>query len=74
MYVCMYMFKMMITRGAWVAQSAKRLTLDFSSGYDLTDPELESCIGLCADSAEPAWDPPSPSFSAPPLLTHSLSK
>ena len=30
-------------------------------------------IGLCADSAEPAWDSLSPSLSAPPPLTLSLS-
>ena len=28
-------------RGAWVAQSVKRLTLDFGSGRDLTVGEIE---------------------------------
>ena len=39
-------------RGAWVAQSVKRLS-DFSSGHDLKVPEFEPHIGLCADSSEP---------------------
>ena len=34
----------------------KRLTLDLGSCYDLTVHEIEPCIGLCADSTEPAWD------------------
>ena len=59
-------------RGAWVAQSAKRPTLDFCSGQDLTVREFEPHIGLCADSAEPAWDSLSPSLSAPPLLVRAL--
>ena len=43
-------------RGAGVAQSAKRLTLDLSSGHDLTVCETEPCVGLSADAAEPASD------------------
>ena len=35
--------------------------------------EFEPCIGLCADSMEPAWDSLSPSLSSPPLLSLSLS-
>ena len=35
---------------AWVAQSVKRPTLDLGSGHDLTVPEIESHVGLCADS------------------------
>ena len=62
------------TRGAWVAQSVKRLSLDFGSGYDLMAYEFKSYIGLCADSVEPAWDSLSPSLSGSPLLTPSLSK
>ena len=42
--------------GAWVTQSVKHLTLDFSSDYDLMVCEIEPHIGLLADSAEPAWD------------------
>ena len=61
--------------GAWVPQSVKCLPLDFSSGYDLTVCEMEPCIRLCIDSAEPAWeawDSLSPSLSAPPLLVLTL--
>ena len=39
---------------AWVAQSVKRLTLDFGSGQGLTVRELELHIRLCADSVESA--------------------
>ena len=60
-------------RGTWVAQSVRPLTLDFSSGHDLMNGEIEPCVGLCADSAEPAWDSLSPSLSVPPLLMCSLS-
>ena len=58
---------------AWVAQLVKCLTLDFSSGYDLTVCGFEPRMGFCTDSAEPAWNFLSPSLSAPPLLTHALS-
>ena len=57
-----------------MAQSVKRLTLDFSSGHDLRVREFEPHTGLCADSGEPAWDSLSPPFSVPPLLTSCLSK
>ena len=53
-------------RGAWAAQSAKRPTLGFVSGHDLTVRGFEPRVGLCADSVEPAWDSLSPSLSAPP--------
>ena len=56
-----------------MAQAVKRLTLDFSSGHDLTVCETEPRVGLCNDSTEPAWDSLSPSLSAPPLLRLSLS-
>ena len=59
-------------RGAWVAQSVKRLTLDFGSGHDLVAHGFEPGVQLCADSTEPAWDPLSPGLSAPPLLVLSL--
>ena len=42
--------------GAWVAQSVKRLTLDLSSGHDLTVCGFEPHIGFCADGTEPAWN------------------
>ena len=58
---------------AWVAQSAKHLTLDFGSGHDLTVREMEPRVGLCADSTEPAWESPSPSFSLPLPCSHARS-
>ena len=51
----------------------KRPTLDFSSGYDFIVREFKPCIGLCTDSAEPAWDSLSPSLSALPPLVISRS-
>ena len=39
-----------------MAQSVERLALGLGSGHDLTAHEFESCVGLCADSAEPGWD------------------
>ena len=39
--------------GAWVAQLAKHLTLDFGSGHDLMVHGFEPCDALCADSSEP---------------------
>ena len=59
--------------GAWVAQSVKHLTLDFSSSHDLMVHEIEPCAGLHTDSTEPAWDSTSPSLSAPPQFTHAFS-
>ena len=61
--------------GAWVAQSVKRLTLDFSSGYDLTVCEIEPSIELCADGTEPAWNSFSLSLSLypSPACTFSVS-
>ena len=50
-------------RGAWVAQSVKCPTLDLGSGHDLMVSEFEPRTGLCADSAEPAWDSLSPHSS-----------
>ena len=41
-------------RDTWVAQSVKRLTLDFDPGNDLTVCGIEPCVGLHADSTEPA--------------------
>ena len=51
-----------------MAQSVKQLTLDFGSGHDLMVREFEPHIRLSAVSTEPAWDPLSPSLSAPPPL------
>ena len=39
--------------GTWVAQSVKCLTLDFSSGHDLTIHEINPHSRLCADSGKP---------------------
>ena len=72
--LCCSHFKRQQVRGAWVVQFIKRRTLDFSSGPDLAVCEFEPCVGLCTDSAEPAWDFLSPSLSAPPLHMLSLSK
>ena len=45
--------KRQLKRGAWVAQSVKCSTFDFSSGHDLAVCEFEPCIGLCAHPLEP---------------------
>ena len=42
--------------GAWVAQSIKHLTLDFSSGHDLVVRVFKPLVWLHTDGAEPAWD------------------
>ena len=62
-------------RGAWVAQSVKHPTLNCGSGPDLTVRGIEPHVGLCADSAEPAWNSLflSLSLSAPPPLMLSIS-
>ena len=53
----------------------KPLTLDLSSGHDLTVHGIELHVGLWADSMEPAWNSLSPSLSAPSQLSPlSLSK
>ena len=52
-----------------MAQQVRCPTLDLGSGHDLTVHELEPHVGLCADSAETAWDSLSASLSAPPSLT-----
>ena len=61
-------------RDAWVAPSVKRLTLDFSSGHDLTVHEFEPHMGLCADDTEPAWHFVSLSLSLSLPFALSLSK
>ena len=59
--------------GAWVAQSVKYLTLDqvMISWFVSLSPALVSV--LTAQSLEPALDSVSPSLSALPQLTHTLS-
>ena len=59
------------TRAAWVVWSVKCPAADFDSDRDLTVSEIEACVGLCADSGEPAWDSLSPSLFCP-SSTHSL--
>ena len=54
--------------GTWVAQLVNHLTLGFCSGHDLTVHEMEPRAGLCAHSAEAAWD------SLSPWLALSLSQ
>ena len=54
------------SQGGSVAQLVKCLTLDFGSGHDLMVCEIEPSVGLCADSAEPAWDSLSLSFCLSP--------
>ena len=43
-----------------MVQSVKHLPLGFGSGHDLMVHRIESCVGLCADSMEPALDSLSP--------------
>ena len=52
-----------------MAQSVKPLTLNLGTGYDLMAPGTEPHIGLCADSAQPAWDSLSPFPSLPLSVT-----
>ena len=61
-------------KGSWVAQLVEWPTLDFSSGHDLTVCGIESCVRLYIDNAEPAWDPLSPSLTAPLPRLHSRSQ
>ena len=51
---------------------AKRLTLGFVLGHDFEVRGFEPRVGLCANSAEPAWDS-LPLSLCPPLLALSLS-
>ena len=56
-----------------MAQSVKRLTLDFSSGHDLTVREFKPRIRLDADGVERAWNSLSLSLCLSPALLSSLS-
>ena len=58
-----------LRRGTWAA--GKPLTLDFSAGRDLAVGGIEPRVGLCEDSAEPAWESLSLPLSLP--LPHSCS-
>ena len=59
------------TGDSWAAQSVKCPTLDFGSGHNLMVREFKPCVGLYADSAEPAWDSLSFSLSLCPSATRS---
>ena len=67
-------FKYKYYRGAWVAQSVKRLTSAWVMTLQFVglSPTLGSV--LTARSLKPASDSVSPPLSAPPLLMLSLSK
>ena len=71
--------KLGLCQGASVTQVVKHLNLDFGSGHNRLVCGIKPHIGLCADSAEPAWDSCSLSvslslcLSAPPPFTLSLS-
>ena len=65
--------RMYVCWGTWVAQLVKHPTLNFSSGHDLRVCGFEPRIGLCADSAEPAWDSLSLPLSLPLPCLLSLS-
>ena len=56
-----------------MAQLVRCPTLDFGLGHDLTVRGIEPRTGLCADSAESAWDSLSPS-ALPPLKINKLKK
>ena len=56
------------TKGLWVAQLVKRLTLDFGSGHDFTVHSMEPHMGLCAGGMGPVWD----SLSLPLPTLHML--
>ena len=66
-------FKIHFPGGAWVVLSIKHPTLDLGSGRDLTVPGFEPRVGLCIDSAEPAWDSLSVSLCLSLSLSLSLS-
>ena len=73
--VILQYLKILKILGAWVAQLVKHPTLVISSGHDLTVCEFEPCVGLCADSSEPARNSLSLfSLSLPCLCSLSVSK
>ena len=61
-------------RGAWVARSIKWATLGFGSGHDLRVLEFRPCVGLSADSMEPAWDSLSLFLCCSPSLPLKINK
>ena len=63
----------LIHRGAWVAQSVKRLTSAQVTILRLVSSSPASGSALTAQSLEPASDSMSPSLSLCPFPTHTLS-
>ena len=61
-------------RGAWVARSIKWATLGFGSGHDPRVLEFRPCVGLSADSMEPAWDSLSLFLCCSPSLPLKINK
>ena len=55
--------------GAWLAQSVKGLTLTSAQVTISRLLGFNPTLGLCADSAESAWDSLSPCLPVPPPLT-----
>ena len=70
-YISNVQFKEKLSWGTCVTQSVKCPTLGLDSDHDLAVHEFEPRIGLCADSAETAWDSLSPLFSLP--FSHSCA-
>ena len=70
---CYIYLKSWTSRGNWMTQLVKCLTLNFNSGHDLAVCEIKPHI--CAIRTENAWDSLSfsLSLSAPPPLILSLS-
>ena len=62
------------SRGAWVAQSVKCLTLDFSSVMISRFIEFEPHVGLRAENAKTAWDSLSPSLCLCPTPVRVVSR
>ena len=56
-----------------MAQSVKRLTVDFSSDHNFAVHEFKPHVRFHVGSIEPAWYSLSHSVSAPPLFMLSLS-
>ena len=54
-----WIMKKLLSRGAWMAQSVKHLTLDIGSGHNLMVCGIEPHVGLCAGRA---WGSLSPSL------------
>ena len=69
-----FFFNKMHFLGCLGALSVEPQSVDFGSGHDLLVYGIEPRIGLCADSAESAWDSLSLFLSVPLLLMLSLSR